>query len=251
MPKTEIKYKLVKKIALLIPAYNEEKHIDKVIKNCAIYHMDIIVVDDGSIDKTNDIIKRIKASGQYQLIILKHKKNQGKGAALQTGFKYIIEKKYKGVITLDADAQHETLEINDFLTQIRKEQPDLIIGSRLQNHQGMPRIRFLTNLFTSWTISLFAGKRIDDTQSGFRYISSHLLKNIELRTKNFDTESEIILKAAWLGLKIKNIPISTIYHPDAVSKVNPFIDAFKFFKLISKSLVWRRKIKKQRFNLFQ
>jgi len=239
------------KVALLIPAYNEEKHINKVVKNCAVYRMDIIVVDDGSIDKTTHIIERIKALEHYKLIFLRHEKNQGKGAALQTGFKYVLEKKYQGVITIDADAQHETKEIKDFLALIKKESPDLIIGSRLQNHKSMPRIRFFTNLFTSWTISLLAGKKVADTQSGFRYISSRLLKNVELRTKDFDTESEIILKAAWLGLKIQNIPISTIYHPDAISQVNPFIDAFKFFKLISKSLVWRRKVKRQRFNLSQ
>jgi len=239
------------RIALLIPAYNEEQHIKNVIKNCATYQLDMIVVDDGSIDKTTQIIEKIKSLGHYQIIFLKHEKNQGKGAALQTGFKYVLEKKYQGVITIDADAQHKVEEINDFLALIKKENPDLIVGSRLQNHQGMPVIRLLTNMFTSWTISLLAGRRIDDTQSGFRYLSSRLLKNIELRTKSFDTESEIILKAAWLGLKIKNIPISTIYHPDAVSQVNPFLDAFKFFKLISKSLVWRKKIKKQRFNLFQ
>lgn len=239
------------KIALLIPAYNEEQHIKNVIKNCATYQLDMIVVDDGSIDKTTQIIEKIKSLGRYQIIFLRHEKNQGKGAALQTGFKYVLEKKYQGVITIDADAQHKAEEINDFLALIKKENPDLIVGSRLQNHQGMPVIRLLTNMFTSWTISLLAGRRIDDTQSGFRYLSSRLLKNVELRTKNFDTESEIILKAAWLGLKIKNIPISTIYHPDAVSQVNPFLDAFKFFKLVSKSLVWRKKIKRQRFNLFQ
>lgn len=239
------------KIALLIPAYNEERHINKVIENCAVYNMDIIVVDDGSIDKTTQIIEEIKTLGRYRLIFLKHNKNQGKGAALQTGFKYIKEKKYQGVITIDADAQHETQEISDFLALIKSENPDLIIGSRLQNHKDMPRIRYLTNIFTSWVISILAGKKIADTQSGFRYLSSFLIKNIELRTKNFDTESEIILKAAWLGLKIKNIPISTIYHPDAISQVNPFIDAYKFFKLVSKSLVWRRKVKKQKSNLFR
>jgi len=241
----------MKKIALLIPAFNEEKHIEKVIKNCAIYNMDIIVVDDGSIDKTAQIVEEIKALGQCQLFFIKHNRNKGKGAALQTGFKYVIEKNYQGVITIDADGQHETQEINDFLALVKTESPDLIIGSRLQNHKSMPRIRFFTNLFTSWIISILAGKKVADTQSGFRYISSRLLKNVELRTKNFDTESEIILKAAWLGLKIQNIPISTIYHPDAISQVNPFIDAFKFFKLISKSLVWRRKVKRQRFNLSQ
>src|SRR5680860_18513 len=225
------------KIAILIPAYNEEKHIDKVIKNCAVYNIDIIVVDDGSIDNTVQVIEKIKALELYRLLFLKHSKNHGKGAALQTGFKYILEKKYQGVITIDADAQHETREIKDFLIMITTESPDLIIGNRLQNHKSMPRIRYFTNIFTSWIISLFAGKKIADTQSGFRYISCRLLKNVELRTKNFDTESEIILKAAWLGLKIKNIPISTIYHLDAVSEVSPFFDAVKFFTLISLSLI--------------
>lgn len=239
------------KIAILIPAYNEEKHIGQVIKDCAIFNLDIIVVNDGSLDKTTQIVEKIKSLGKYSLIFLRHEKNQGKGAAIQTGFKYVLEKDYQGVITIDADAQHKAEEINDFLTMIKKENPDLIVGNRLENHQGMPKIRFLTNVFTSWLISLIAGKMVDDVQSGFRYISARLLKNVDLKTKSFDTEPEIILKAAWLGLKIKNIPISTIYHKDAVSEVNPFLDAVKFFKLVSKSLVWRKKIKKQRFNLFQ
>lgn len=233
-----------RKIALLIPAYNEEKHIKKVIQNCLPYQLDIIVIDDGSIDKTAQVVENLQKTNKYPLFFLKHPKNKGKGAALDTGFKYALAKKYQGVITLDADDQHDPQEIRKFLEMVEKEKPDLIIGSRFQNTQGMPFIRLGTNYVTSWIISKIAGRKIEDVQSGFRYISDKVIKNIELKTKDFETEPELILKAAWLGYKIKNIPISTIYYEGFVSEVNKITDTAKFFRLIFKSLFWKRKIKK-------
>jgi glycosyltransferase involved in cell wall biosynthesis len=231
------------KIALIIPAYNEEKNIGQVIKNCLSYQLDIIVVDDGSTDKTAGVVKKLKQSNKYRLIFLQHPKNKGKGATLGTGFKYALKEGYQGVITLDADAQHDAREIDKFLKMVQKENPDLIIGSRFQNHQGMPFIRLATNYVTSWIISWLAGKKVEDVQSGFRYISRQVIKNIELRTRNFETEPELILKACWLKYKVKNVPISTIYHEDSVSQVNKFTDTFKFFRLVAKSLAWRKKMR--------
>ena len=231
------------KIALLIPAYNEEKNIGQVIKNCAPYQLDIIVVDDGSTDKTAEVVKKLEQSNKYRLIFLQHPKNKGKGAALDTGFKYALKEGHQGVITLDADAQHDTREIEKFLKMVEKESPDLIIGSRFQNHQGMPFIRLATNYVTSWVISWLAGKKVEDVQSGFRYISRQVIKNIKLRTRNFETEPELILKACWLKYKVKNVPISTIYHENSVSQVNKFTDTLKFFRLIAKSLAWRKKMR--------
>jgi glycosyltransferase involved in cell wall biosynthesis len=231
------------KIALLIPAYNEERHIKKVIQNCQPYHLDIIVVDDGSLDKTAQVVKSLQKTDK-NLIFFQHQRNKGKGAALDTGFKYALFKKYQGVITLDADDQHDPQEIKDFLNMVNEEKPDLIIGSRFKNTQGMPFVRLGTNYVTSWIISKLAGQRIEDVQSGFRYISSKIIKNIELKTKNFETEPELILKAAWLGYKIKNIPISTIYYEGFVSEVNKITDTAKFFRLVFKSFFWKRKIKR-------
>lgn len=230
------------KIALLIPAYNEEKHLQKVIANCRSYFLDIIVVDDGSIDQTAKVVKNLQQSGKYRLIFLRHSKNKGKGAALDTGFKYALKKRYQGVVTLDADNQHDPREIKKFLEMVEQEKPDLIIGSRFQNTQGMPFVRLGTNYVTSWIISKIAGQKIEDVQSGFRYISAKIIKNIELRTKNFETEPELILKAAWLGYKIKNIPISTIYYEGFISQVNKTTDTLKFFSLILRALIWRKKI---------
>lgn len=233
-------------IAILLPAYNEEKNIARVIKSCAPYQLDMIVVDDGSKDQTATVVKKLKQSSKQHLIFLQHPKNKGKGAALNTGFQYVVKKGYSGVITLDADNQHDAKEIKKFLKMIEREKSDLIIGSRFQNHQGMPFIRLITNYTTSWVISWLAGKKVEDVQSGFRYISSKVIKNIELRTRNFDTEPELILKACWLNCQVKNIPVSTIYHEDSVSQVNKLTDTVKFFRLVAKSLAWRRKIRQRK-----
>jgi len=236
----------MKKPAILIPAYNEGKYIKDVILECRRYNNDIIVVDDGSTDNTSEILKSVKDLSGPEVIIIGHEVNQGKGEALKTGCHYAVQNEYSGVITIDADGQHKVSEIADFLNAIQTKNPDVIVGSRLKNPGGMPFIRLFTNLFTSWLISMIAGKKINDVQSGFRYLSYDVLKNIKLETKNFDTEPEILLKASWMDYKIINIPISTIYHKDFVSHVNPFKDTLKFFKLIFKSLGWKRSFKHSR-----
>lgn len=233
-----------KKIALLIPAYNEEKYILGVIKNCSSYAMDIIIVDDGSSDSTAERVRSsIPLSGSSLKLII-HPENMGKGRALITGFEYIIENDYTGVITLDADGQHDTDEIEDFLKIVRDEDPDLVIGNRLGNTRGMPFIRLATNVFTSWIISRIAGKKVSDVQSGYRYLKSSTLRRIKLKTSNFDTEPEIIMRAGWHNMKILNVPIKTIYHDDFISYVNPVKDTIKFFRLVFNSLKWKREFRR-------
>ncbi len=228
------------KIAILIPAYNEEAYIRDVAKKCIPYNMDIIIVDDGSSDNTVSIIKNIPQPKNCKIVLIKHPKNLGKGQSLKTGFNYVIKNNYTGVITIDADGQHDTGEILKFLKKLQEENPDIIVGNRLKNTKDMPFIRLATNVFTSWVISLLAGKKIRDVQSGYRYISSNILKKIDLETGNFDTEPEILLKASWLGYKIKNILIRTIYHENFISHVNPLKDTIKFFKLVFRSIKQRK-----------
>jgi glycosyltransferase involved in cell wall biosynthesis len=232
------------KTAILIPAYNEERYIENVITDCLLYDLDIIIIDDGSDDNTLKIVKSIPKPENANIIIISHPVNKGKGQSLKTGFQYVLENDYSGVITLDADGQHDTGEINKFLKTIEAEKPDLIIGNRLGDTRKMPFIRLATNVFTSWIISNIADSKVKDVQCGFRYISSKALKNIKLETKNFDTEPEIILKAGWLGYRIKNLPIKTIYHKDFISYVNPVKDTIKFFMLVFKSLRWKKKFLK-------
>ena len=233
------------KIAILVPAYNEEEFIKKVIKNCFKYGLDIIIVDDGSTDGTLKAVKSIAIPENFKIIPLRHLINKGKGQSLKTGFEYVIRNNYSGVITIDADGQHDTNEIKNFLKSLEEEKPDLIIGDRMGNTKNMPFIRLATNVITSWIISRIAGKKVSDVQSGFRYISVEVLRNVKLETGNFDTEPELIIKSSWSGYCIKNIPISTIYHKNFTSSVNPITDTIKFFKLVFNSFKWKRILKKK------
>ena len=236
-------------IAILIPAFNEGKYIKNVLSECLLYKLDLIIIDDGSTDNTIEIIEKFPKPVEPKIILIRHQLNKGKGEALKTGFNFAAKNNYSGVITLDGDGQHKVSEIEDFIRMAENENPDVIVGSRFKNTKGMPFIRLATNFVTSWLISAIAGKKIDDVQSGFRYVSLRALKNINLETKNFDTEPEMLLKASWLNYIIKNIPISTVYHKDFVSHVSPIKDTIKFFKLVFRSLKWKKSFKRSHTTL--
>jgi len=229
------------KIAILIPSYNECTRISSVINKCLDYNLDIVIINDGSTDATIETLKEFDSQENNKVTVITHSVNKGKGEALKTGFAHAVSNNYYGVITIDADGQHDTKEISDFLAEVDRIDPDLIVGSRFNNTKGMPFLRRFVNYFTSWIISGIAGQKIEDVQSGYRYIKTGVLKNIKLETKNFDTESEILLKAGWFDYKIANIPIKTIYFlDDFKSHVNPIKDTIKFFKLVFRSIRGKR-----------
>lgn len=233
------------KIAILIPSFNEEKYIKSVIEKCSVYNLDIIVVNDGSTDNTLKVLEQLAPESNMRLMVLNHEVNKGKGEALKTGFDFACKNNYYGVITIDADGQHSIDEIKDFISEVNSNDPDIIVGSRFKNTKGMPFIRLAVNFLTSWIISLIALKKIDDVQSGFRFIKHNVMKTVRLQTSNFDTEPELLIKASWYKFKITNIPIKTIYNLNEFkSHINPGKDSLKFFKLVFKSIAWRFKFKK-------
>lgn len=216
-----------KKIAVLIPAYNEEVTIGKLVKDLQGKVDRVIVVSDGSTDST---AREAQSNGA---VVLHHPKRRGKGEALKTGFNYILENKYQSVITMDGDGQHLALEVHKFVETFEKS-PDnigLIIGFRRRNIKGMPLDRLLTNWFTSGIVSFFSHQRIPDSQCGFRLIRAEALRGIKLLTSHFDTESEVLVKIAKKGFRILSIPIKTVYQEEK-SKINPFLDTLRFFKFV-------------------
>ena len=216
------------KIAIIIPAYNEEKNIEELLKRFKDFpRKSIIVVDDGSSDRTSSIVER------YGATLLKHKKNLGKGMAHRTAFEYVLKNCFEGVVTMDADGQHTPEEIERFIKA--KDSADILIGTRRMALANMPLERYLTNKVSSLVVSLIASQRVFDSQSGFRYISSEVLRNIPLKTRRFDTESEILIKAGRMGFKIGYVPISTIYREEK-SYINPLLDTFRFIELACRSL---------------
>ncbi|MFH1904015.1 MAG: glycosyltransferase family 2 protein [bacterium] len=216
-----------------MPCFNEEEHICNLIKDIKKVVKDVMVVDDGSTDDTS---QRALDGGA---IVIKHVSNQGKGAALRTGFSYIERKRFSALITMDADRQHDYTELPKFIEEFKKNSADIVVGNRMSDTRNMPFVRLYTNRITSFFTSLFLSCRISDTQSGYRLIRTEVLRNINLLTSNFETESEVLIKAGRKGFRIKEIPIKTVYLPNARSKIRPLKDTLKFIRLILSSIFLR------------
>lgn len=201
----------------------------------------MIVVDDGSYDATSQIAQNSGA------IVIEHQINRGKGAALRTGFQYALDHKYDAVITMDSDGQHDADDIPKFLEAFESKTSALmyrdtkpigiILGSRMQDISTMPAIRKVTNKLTSFVGSLLAHQKLTDSQSGFRLISSNVLRTVQLETTGFEMESELLIKASKTGFRIISVPIKTIYGQE-VSKIDPVLDTYRFLRLLFRSLRW-------------
>lgn len=214
---------------IIIPAYNEEDSIVKVLPLLNFSPRDIVVVDDGSADNTALL------SRSFGVHVIKHEKNEGKGMAHKTGFDFASKAGAEWVITMDADGQHSPEDLPKFIEAIKEKRGDMIIGEREISTRAMPLLRFLTNLGTSFFVSILGGKRVKDSQSGFRAIRKEIFASIPISTNNFQTESEIIIKAARRGFKITSVPVKTIYNISQ-SYIKPSLDTVRFLKLVFQSL---------------
>jgi glycosyltransferase involved in cell wall biosynthesis len=189
------------RVLALIPALNAEESIGAVIRDCKAVNEDVVVIDDGSADRTDEVAREAGAE------VVTHPVNRGKGAALKTGFAYALEHGFDAVITLDADGQHLPREIPKFVAAHADCGADLIIGGRAHLFGEMlPRRRF-ANRFSSRCIAFAAKTNVTDSQSGFRLYSARLLGGIRLRSDGFDLESEVIVQAGCRGFKVLTIPI--------------------------------------------
>ena len=221
------------KIAVLIPAYNAADTIVELVNRISDYlpQTEIIVVDDGSQDQTYNLSKKTKA------VVLKHQRNKGKGEALKTGFNYAIEKGYDHLITLDSDLQHDPAFMQSFVDQVQINNSDIILGTREMNLKIMPFLNLFTNKLTSILISISTGRIMKDTQSGYRLTKVKVFDSLKLKSKKYDLESEILLKAGRKGFKIDPVFISTIY-TGGRSFISPFADTLRFIFLLWRSLWW-------------
>lgn len=186
----------------VIPAYDEEKNIGRIIRKTKKYVDKVIVIDDGSKDKTYEVAKR------NSVFVLRHVVNLGKGAALKTGCDFAIKNNAKIIIALDADAQHDPKEIPNFLERLKNN--DIVFGYRRLN-KNMPLILKFGNWFINKTIKLLYGVNIKDSQCGYRAFTSKTYKKIRWVASDYSIESEMVAKTGKFNLKYKEIPIQTIY----------------------------------------
>ncbi len=213
-------------ILVIIPVHNEEKTIGNILRELKKDFKNILVIDDGSKDKSKDIALK------EGVFVISHEFCKGKGEALKNGFDFALKNNFKAVITMDGDGQHLPEEAIKFVEKYRKKKEvDIWIGKRNIFSEKMPLIRKITNLSMSVLLSLLSFQWIPDTQCGFRLIKIDVLRKVKLYTSHFETESEILIKSAWQRFKIKSIPIKTIYNKEK-SKIKPIKDTYRFFRMI-------------------
>lgn len=217
-------------VMVLIPVFNEAPSIAHVVAGCRQWDLPVVVVDDGSSDSTAEEAERAGAR------VMRHPENMGKGRALATGFDYASKNGFEAVITLDGDGQHDAAQIGGFIDEFRRSGADLIIGTRMRNVKLMPWLRRLTNRATSFVISKITGCRISDSQSGYRLVTVRAWREADPRTSRFDTEPELLIRAARRSLAIREVPISTIYR-DGKSEIKSVRDAWRFMILVMRALV--------------
>jgi len=214
------------RIAAVIPAYQEEKHVGEVAQRTRAQLENVLVVDDGSTDATAD---RARSSGVDVVI---HAQNRGKGESIKTGLRYWLERGSEYVVLLDADGQHLPEEISRFVDSAASESnAKIFIGSRMSDTNAMPLVRRIVNRYMSGEISRVCGQQIPDTQCGFRMLHRDIIPEVLSGASRFEYETEMLIIASRKGHRVASVPITTVYS-DEVSSINPVRDTMRFFKLM-------------------
>lgn len=199
-------------ITAILPAYNEEVSIGSMIIGAKKYVDTVIVIDDGSTDNTSSIAMLAGAE------VVKHSSNQGKGAALKTGFKAA---RYADIIvTMDSDGQHNPEDIKKLVTPLVDGEADIVNGSRYINGNGKntPGYRRIGQTILDKATNIGSGLNITDSQSGFRAFAVHTIPVFKFNNDNFGIESEMLMDAANAGLRIKEVEINVRYDVDNSTK---------------------------------
>ena len=210
------------RIVAVIPAYQAAGTLAAVVAGTRA-HLPVLVVDDGSTDRTAEVAAKAGAS------VIRQAPNQGKGAALRTGFARALEEGARAVVTLDADGQHDPAVMPAFLAAWRERGAPLIIGER--EFGRMPWTRRLANVLGTWTFSWAVGRPIADNQSGYRLIARPLLRRLlESEERGFEFEVEMITLAIRAGLAIDWVSIPTI-NAGAGSHIRPLAHVRHFLRV--------------------
>jgi glycosyltransferase involved in cell wall biosynthesis len=220
------------KYCVVIPAHDTARTIGALVREIKRQGLDLVVVDDGSRDRTATV------AAEEGALVISHLRNEGKGRALRTAFEYAIRQGYEGVVTMDGDGQHDPLEIPRFIREGERQHAGLVIGNRLGNGETMPRLRRWANTAMSALISALARQRIPDSQCGFRFIRREVLQSVPLRTSHFEHEAELVFGAAARRWKIVSVPIRSIYRNER-SHIRPVRDGLRFLRLLVASLIGR------------
>jgi glycosyltransferase involved in cell wall biosynthesis len=205
---------------IVIPVYNHAGTLREVVTRTLDVCGNVLVVDDGSTDRSAEVIKDLPVR------FIRHEKNRGKGAAILTAAAEARRLGMSHIITIDADGQHDPANISRFIPVIRENPLAIVVGKRIFNNKTVPFSSRFGRSFSNFWLRVETGYSLKDTQSGFRAYPVILLEWLKLHEKRYSFEIEVLVKAAWAWITLKEVDIS-VYYPEPgkrISHFRPFMD---------------------------
>ena len=206
-------------ICAVIPTYNNGGTVADVVRGVLRQGLPVLVVDDGSTDGTAD-----KLAG-LDIKILRHPVNRGKGRALKTGLEAARTLGYRFALTIDADGQHDPADIPALVAAAGER--TLVVGSRNIAAEGMSSGSTFANRFSNFWFTVQTGRKLPDTQTGYRIYPLEDLPSLRLLTSRYEAELTLLVFSAWKNLRLVPVPVRVYYPEDRVSHFRPFADFFR------------------------
>lgn len=220
----------------VIPVFNHAATAPAVIERARAVMRDVLVVDDGSDDA--DLAKLYEGT---DIEVVRHTRNLGKGAALLTAVRTLAPRGFDYMITLDADAQHDPEDVLRFLPLLKSGGRTVVAGIRDFSVPNVPRRSKIGRALSNFVFYLETGKRISDSQSGFRAYPLQPISHIRCASPRFEFETELLVRCMWAGLDLAEVPVSTHYDPpgERITHFRPFRDNARMV-LLHARLILRR-----------
>ena len=238
-------------VCVVIPTYNNGKTVAEVVRQVQNYCQDIIVVNDGSTDDTAKVLEALtieaaqaetptietqvvethgRASLHTNITIVTHTVNKGKGKALTTGFQAAMERGFRYAVTMDADGQHYASDLPAFAEALTYHSDTIIVGSRQFGQPNMPQKSSFANKFSNFWFTVQTGKKLPDTQTGYRLYPLNKMGKMRLLSSRYEAELALLVRSAWRGISILPIPIN-VYYPPKEERVSHFRPGMDFFRI--------------------
>ena len=210
--------------AIVIPAYNHAAQVRRVVAKCLQFRLPVVVVDDGSTDSTPEVLTSLSG-----ITVIHHKKNQGKGASLLTGFEAAL-RLANWAITIDADGQHDAEDIPSLVQAVPRGQRPIVIGKRVgMQHRNVPWTSRWGRRFANFWVWASCGRWLSDSQSGFRIYPLPETMHLRTKARRYQFEVEVLARAAWSEIPIIEVPVRALYGPpgERISHFRPWLDFWR------------------------
>jgi polyprenyl-phospho-N-acetylgalactosaminyl synthase len=213
-------------VCVIVPVYNEVTVVGSVIEGLNQYFQNIVCIDDGSRDGTEQVIKPSGA------VLLRHRRNKGQGAALRTGLHWALaQKRFRYFVTFDADGQHNPVDAARLVEHARQQKVDVVLGSRFLGEAiNMPVMKRIVLKIAIWVSNRTTGVQLTDTHNGLRVFHRRFAEKLHLRCNGMAHASEIIYRLAAEGNSYAELPVTIVYNDYSLAKGQPILNAFSIAK---------------------